>query len=168
MTWVRADPVDSQTWSRHNKTDGESSKLILDRDGSEPAGFGVVVEVDPVLPTGCAPNGALLGVFWRCFCAMASMIGHPQSERKGQPPPASGSPLALALARAFGLCLMDKWAFRVDIWTSPQNARLDHMPTLQRPLDHRSPAYGLTRFACQNHFFFSAWKTDSRGEPHTK
>jgi len=62
MICVRVDPVTSQTWSKHNKTYGEGSKLTLSRPVSGGADGGVIPLVIPVLPTGCAPNGALFGV----------------------------------------------------------------------------------------------------------
>lgn len=46
-------------------------------------------------------------------------------------------------------CLMDKQALRGHMWTSSQNAQLDHMHPLRRLLAHRGLAFGLTRFACQ-------------------
>ena len=50
-------------------------------------------------------------------------------------------------------CPMDKLALRGHMWTSSQNAQLDHMHPLRRHLDHRGSAYGLTRFACQTAVF---------------
>jgi hypothetical protein len=44
---------------------------------------------------------------------------------------------------------MDKWGVEVDMWTSLQNAQLDHIPTSPTPLTHKGYAFGLTRFACQ-------------------
>ena len=38
------------------------------------------------------------------------------------------------------------------MWTSLQNAQLDHIPTPPTLLTHKGPAYGLTRFACQHPF----------------
>lgn len=45
-----------------------------------------------------------------------------------------------------GICLLDKLALRMDIWTTLHVA---HMPTLRRHLAHRGGAYGLTRYACR-------------------
>lgn len=50
-------------------------------------------------------------------------------------------------------CLMDKWGVEVDMWTSLQNAQLDHIPTSPTPLTHKGYAFGLTRFACQTAIF---------------
>ena len=47
---------------------------------------------------------------------------------------------------------MDKQGGGVDMWTSLQNAQLDHIPTPPTLLTHKGPAYGLTRFACQHPF----------------
>jgi hypothetical protein len=47
---------------------------------------------------------------------------------------------------------MDKQGVGVDMWTSLQNAQLDHIPTPPTLLTHKGPAYGLTRFACQHPF----------------
>ncbi len=58
---------------------------------------------------------------------------------------------------------MDKQGVGMDMWTSPQNARLDHMPT---PPTHAYPqefAFGLTRFACQQPFVIKDRKTEYRG-----
>jgi hypothetical protein len=47
---------------------------------------------------------------------------------------------------------MDKQGVGVDMWTSLQNAQLDHIPTPLTLLTHKGLAYGLTRFACQHPF----------------
>jgi len=46
--------------------------------------------------------------------------------------------------------LLEKWGVEVDMWTSLQNAQLDHMPTSPTPLTHKGYAFGLTRFALPN------------------
>ncbi|MBK9440245.1 MAG: hypothetical protein IPN53_02630 [Comamonadaceae bacterium] len=49
--------------------------------------------------------------------------------------------------------MMDKQGVGMDMWTSLQNAQLDHIPTPPtRALTHKSSAFGLTRFACQTAF----------------
>ena len=48
--------------------------------------------------------------------------------------------------------MLDKWGVEVDMWTSLQNAQLDHMPTSPTPLTHQGYAFGLTRNACQTAF----------------
>ena len=40
----------------------------------------------------------------------------------------------------------------MDMWTSLQNAQLDHIPIPFTLLTHKGLAYGLTRFACQYPF----------------
>ena len=47
---------------------------------------------------------------------------------------------------------MDNWGVGRDMWTSLQNARLDHMTLLPPQLPTRGLAFGLTRFACQSPF----------------
>jgi len=59
---------------------------------------------------------------------------------------------------------MDKQGVGVDMWTSLQNAQLDHMPT---PPTHAYPqglAFGLTRFACRHPFEKMRPKTPTAGE----
>jgi hypothetical protein len=51
---------------------------------------------------------------------------------------------------------MDKQGVGKDIWTSSQNAQLDHIP---KPLTLTYPqgfAFGLSRFACQQPFEIKA------------
>lgn len=48
---------------------------------------------------------------------------------------------------------MDNWGVGRDMWTSLQNARLDHMSLLPPQLPTRGLAFGLTRFACQTAVF---------------
>jgi len=59
--------------------------------------------------------------------------------------------------------LMDKQGVGMDMWTSPQNARLDHMPTPPTRAYPQGSAYGLTRFACQQPFEIEDRKTEYRG-----
>jgi len=59
------------------------------------------------------------------------------------------------------------WTSDPYAWTYGQVWRLDHMPTLRRTLDHRSTAYGLTRFACRTAFLFFQPGIPGRGlVPH--
>jgi len=44
---------------------------------------------------------------------------------------------------------MDKQGVGKDMWTSSQNAQLDHIPKPPTLLTHKGLTYGLTRFACQ-------------------
>ena len=61
---------------------------------------------------------------------------------------------------------MDNWGVGRDMWTSLQNARLDHMTLLPPQLPTRGLAFGLTRFACQTAVFQkSKGKGDFAGNP---
>ena len=61
---------------------------------------------------------------------------------------------------------MDNWEVGRDMWTSLQNARLDHMSLLPPQLPTRGLAFGLTRFACQTAVFQkSKGEGDFAGNP---
>ena len=61
---------------------------------------------------------------------------------------------------------MDNWGVGRDMWTSLQNARLDHMSLLPPQLPTRGLAFGLTRFACQTAVFQKfKGKGDFAGNP---
>jgi len=45
--------------------------------------------------------------------------------------------------------LLDKQGVSMDMWTSPHNARLAHIPTPPSRTYPQEFAFGLTRFACQ-------------------
>lgn len=61
---------------------------------------------------------------------------------------------------------MDNWGVGRDMWTSLQNARLDHMSLLPPQLPTRGLAFGLTRFACQTAVFQkSKGEGDFAGNP---
>jgi hypothetical protein len=55
---------------------------------------------------------------------------------------------------------MDKQGVSMDMWTSSQNAQLDHITTLPTHTYPQGLAFGLTRFACQQPFKSNTQNTE--------